>query len=311
MTAEPHGRLARGGERDDPAGLAVAGQPDAVAVDLRTGGEEAHRGVRVAGEHVDGRRIGRLARIAAAGLADSTLVVGEDGDAVVKEKRLQVGEIGPRRPSGAVHPRDGRMRPGARRHGQRSRESDAAAAEAHLQLAEREPREGAVLDDRRARAEARRAVGGRTGRPSGADGEPAPGGIEAVDFTGVEVEETGGAVGIVDDREGATIAGIDAGRRERRRPSAPRLEGSADRSLPHGSTNAAARKPAGEDERRGRARQPERDLSLRGRDRDGLQAGVSDAESDIGPVAGDVECDLSGAAERVGPCPGARERRSQ
>ena len=57
-----HRRLARRGERDDPAGLAVAEEADALRIDLRQLREEAHLRLRVAREHVDGR-VGRaLAR---------------------------------------------------------------------------------------------------------------------------------------------------------------------------------------------------------------------------------------------------------
>ena len=103
---EPDRRLARRGERRDPAGLAVPRQPDARAVDLRLSREEARRRRGVPGQRVDRARGRRLAGVRAARLADPALVVDEDGDAVPDEQGRELGQVGALRRARAVHEGD-------------------------------------------------------------------------------------------------------------------------------------------------------------------------------------------------------------
>ena len=90
---EADGRLARGGERRDPAALAVPGEAEPRAVDPRLRGEEPHGGLGVPGEGVDRALVGTVSHEHAARLPDAALVVGEHRVAGAGEERGEVREV--------------------------------------------------------------------------------------------------------------------------------------------------------------------------------------------------------------------------
>ena len=106
---EPDRALARGGERRDPAGLALPGETDAARIDPRLPRQEARGRSGVAGEHVDRARPSATRR----GRSRSTRrcracrrrARPRRGGA---SSACEVGQVGARRLARAGHPRDRR-----------------------------------------------------------------------------------------------------------------------------------------------------------------------------------------------------------
>ena len=71
------------------------GKPHAGRVDLRLRPQEAGRCDSIAREDVDRAFGRRLAGVGAAGLADTALVIGEDGDAAAHQQCVQVWQVRP------------------------------------------------------------------------------------------------------------------------------------------------------------------------------------------------------------------------
>jgi len=97
-------------ERDDPAGLAVAEEADALRIDPGQVSEKVGLSLRVTGEQVDCARGRGLTGVTPSRLSGPALVVGKHCEALELEVGREDVELVACPGSGAVNHRDGRKR---------------------------------------------------------------------------------------------------------------------------------------------------------------------------------------------------------